>query len=305
MRPWTTRTLNAAVVAAGFATATTGTASAADTANPGLPDLSQVPDDLGITAPLHTCQTPAGTLQKQTMGSCADVTLKAEAPNPVKKVGADIATTARGTAGEMLSERSSLPSVQPGPVLGHVAKAKARVEQLVDSRPTVGVEAETTSAGRSNERGKHAKLLEAEVGPRHPGHEGVSAADTAVDLTAAQGGSIEPLKPVGAVVSKALQSAPSPSADGRANLPKTLQDAPPQASDSRANLPRIGEILPAHKHTPALAALDNGLTGVTSRADTTDRGGETLPGTGTPVGTPSDALPIVGSVPNPGSALGL
>ncbi|MDR7301184.1 hypothetical protein [Haloactinomyces albus] len=290
MRPWTTRTLNAAVVAAGFAAVGTGSASAADTATPGLPDLTQAPDDIGITAPLHTCQAAADL----PMGPCPNVTVKASIPNVFKQVGADITTMAHGVAGELRDSRQPLSAGNATRVLGHVTAETTRLQRMTDTRPTVSAEVETGNTARTESGGKHAKLLDAEVGPRHSGHEGVSAADTAVDLTAAQGQSIAPLtNSVGTVV------------------PRSVQDAPPQVSDGRVNLPRAGEALPAHRNTPAMAALDDGLTGVAGKTGTTgqtgvarssgmaERASDTLAGIGTPVGTPSDSLPVVGSVPNP------
>ncbi len=206
MRPWTTRTVQMAVVAAGFAAVGTGTASAAQA--PDVPDLSTVPDDIGFTAPADACRIQEGPGYGPTKAPCVDAQLHASSPNVIKKVGADIATTAHDVAGDLQDGRPPLSAEKVNRVLGHVASGANDVQRLTKTRPTVGVKATPEHVGLFQE--KHpgsGRLVDAEVGPREPGHEGVSAVDTAVDATVMQGFRSTPLNPVGAVT-PALQDTP-------------------------------------------------------------------------------------------------
>lgn len=238
MRPWTTRTLNAVVVAAGFATAGTGVASAAPS-DVAMPDLTQVPDEIGFTAPLDTCHNPG--VPGREKAPCADVTLQADSPNVIKEVGKEVTTTSHALAGELSDKQPVLAPGEPNRLLAHAAKGVAHVEQMADTRPTVGVQADPQHTGLLNEKTPKASLLDAEVGPRQPDHEGFSAADTAVDATVAQGFSVKPMtSPVGDVA-------------------KVSEQSPLRTSGAPVTLPKVGDVVPAAKQAPALASVDDGL----------------------------------------------
>ncbi|SDY62077.1 hypothetical protein SAMN05216215_103110 [Saccharopolyspora shandongensis] len=244
MRPWTTRTVKAAVVAAGFAAVGTGAAAAAESIDLPKPDLSSFPDNIGVRAPLNTCQLQNGPGYSPTKAPCADTQVYANTPNMVKKVGADITTTARGIGGELRDGRPVLAPGKPNQVLGHVFAETTRVAQMTKTRPTIGGSVAPDHLGVASERIPGATLLDTEVGPREPGHQGMSTLDTAVDLTAAQGYATEPLaNPVGAAAS-ALQR----------NL---LQNSGEQVA-----LPQPEKLVPAIEKTQVASELDGGATDV-------------------------------------------
>ncbi|MBB5155255.1 hypothetical protein [Saccharopolyspora phatthalungensis] len=242
MRPWTTRTVQAAVVAAGFAAVGTGAASASENAEIPKPDLSSVPDDVGFLAPVNACQAQDGPGYGPTKAPCADTQLHANTPNLVKKVGADITTTAYGVGGELQDGRPMLTPGKPNRVLGHVFAETTRAAQLTKTRPTVGGSVIPDHLGVVTERVPDAALLNTEVGPRQPGHQGTSALDTAIDLTAAQGYDTAPLTdPVGMVA-------------------PTLANNPLQTSGEPMTLPQPEKILPATGKLPATPRLDNSVS---------------------------------------------
>ncbi len=238
MRPWTTRTLNAVVVAAGFATAGTGVASAAPATDAAMPDLTQVPDEVDFTVPLETCRNPG--VPGREKAPCANVNLQASTPNTIKEVGKEIATTSHGVAGELRDQQPVLAPGEPNRLLGHVAGGLAEAERLVDTRPAVGVDVESRHTGVLNERGQDATLVKAQTGPLQPGHQGFSALDTGVDAAVAQGYSVEPMtSPVGDVM-------------------KVVESSPLQSSGAPVALPEPADVVPAAKQVPALASLDHG-----------------------------------------------
>lgn len=239
MRPWTTRTVKAAVVAAGFAAVGTGATAAAESTDLPKPDLSSVPDHIGVLAPLNACQMQDGPGYGQTKAPCADTELHANTPNLVKKVGADITTTAHGMGGELRDGRSLLAAGKPNRMLGHVFAETARVEQMTKTRPAVGGSVVPNHLGVVSGRVPNAALLDTEIGPREPGHQGTSALDTAIDLTAAHGYETKPLaNPVGAV-------APAP--------PNNLRPGEPVA------VPQAERLQPAVSKLPATSELNGGL----------------------------------------------
>ncbi|GAA0516031.1 hypothetical protein GCM10011581_47530 [Saccharopolyspora subtropica] len=240
MRPWTTRTVQAAVVAAGFAAVGTGAANAAENPELPKPDLSSVPDHVGFFAPVNACQMQEGAGFGPTKAPCADAQLHAGSPNLVKQVGVDITTTAHGVAGELRDGRPLLAPGKPDRVLGHVATQAARVEQLTRTRPTIGGSVLPDHLGVVDKRVPNAALLDAEIGPRTPGHQGVSAVDTALDLTAAQGFSSVPLSDPGAAVAPLLRTNPL------------------QTSGERVTLPKVARALPVADEVPAVSELDAG-----------------------------------------------
>ncbi|GAA4619893.1 hypothetical protein GCM10023108_46800 [Saccharopolyspora hordei] len=200
MRPWTTRTVQAAVVAAGFAAVGAGTASAAETTDVPEPDLSSIPDQIGFTAPVNACQMQEGAGFGPVKAPCADAQLHASSPNLVKQVGVDITTTAHGVAGELQDGSSPLVPGKANRVLGHLVAEGDRLAGMTKTRPTLGVSATPEHIGVLHERVPDATLLDAEIGPYTPGHQGVSAVDTAFDVTAVQGFESQPvISPVGAI----------------------------------------------------------------------------------------------------------
>lgn len=237
MRPWTTRTLQAAVVAAGFAAAGTSTASAAEAPLP-APDLSQVPDEVGFTVPVDACDTQQPAFHP-TKAPCADAQLRANTPNLFKQVGADIVTTTHGVAGELRDGRSILAPGKPARLLDHVFAETARLEQKTKTRPELGVEVDPDHTGLFDRHTPEGGFLEAELGPRKPDHEGVSTADTALELTAVRGYELKPLE----------------------NPVNALATALPNSQSDPVALPKLGHLAPAANDMPALAMLDNGITG--------------------------------------------
>ncbi|MGP4020459.1 hypothetical protein [Saccharopolyspora sp. 5N708] len=261
MRPWTTRTVQAAVVAAGFAAVGTGAAAAADNTDIPKPDLSSVPDNIEIFAPMNACQMQDGPGYGSTKAPCADTQLHANTPNLIKKVGADITTTGHGVAGELRDGRPLLAPGKPNQVLDHVFAQTTRVAKMTKTRPTVGGSVTPDHLGVLTERMPSAALLDTEVGPLKPGHQGTSALDTAVDLTAAQGYEAEPLtNPVGMVT-------------------PVLQNNPLETSGEPVTLPQPEKVLPLADKLPVVSQLDKGagaatrdvtkqLTGLLGRAST-------------------------------------
>ncbi|GAA3355144.1 hypothetical protein GCM10020366_14060 [Saccharopolyspora gregorii] len=191
MRPWTTRTLQAAVVAAGFAAVGAGTASAAPTPDLAKPDLSTVPDTIGATVPVNACSAQDAPGFNSTKAPCVDAQLRAEAPNVVKQVGADIVTTTHGVAGE-LRDGKQLDEAKLTRISQHIGDERLRVEGLAKTRPTIGFDVEPRHTGIVDSHAPGGGFLKGEIGPRQPDHQGVSTGDTAVALTAAQGYTVGP-----------------------------------------------------------------------------------------------------------------
>lgn len=252
MRPWTTRTLNAVVVAAGFAAVGAGTATAdspeATTPDLTKPDLSQVPDEIGFTAPIDTCQKPGVPGQEKV--PCADTTLHANAPNLFKEVGKEITRASHGLANEVRDEEPALESGEASRLLGQVGTTAQKVDQLSKTRPEVGLNVRPENAGVLQSKSDEGELLNAEVGPRGSSHEGVSAADTAVDATIAQGYEAKPLtNPVGTVTRAAGES-------------------PLSTAQQPVELPKAGHVVPAAKQAPAVRELDDNPSGAVRDAVT-------------------------------------
>lgn len=271
MRPWTTRTLQVAVVAAGFAAAGTATASAEPADPIPTPDLTRIPDDVGFSVPVDACGPQDGAAFHAVKAPCADAGLRVSTPNVVKRVGADIVTTTHGMAGELRDGRPILAPGKPNRVLGHVFAETTRLKYMTKTRPTVEAEVRPEHTGVFDRHKPDSGLLDATIGPRQQDHQGVSAADTAVELTAVRGFEFEPVaNPVGA-------AAP------------VLRDNPLHLSEG-ATLPKLGQLLPVANDMPALAMLDNGVAGaakeLTGKAST---GVEQ-----SPIGVDAESLPIVG-----------
>lgn len=237
MRPWTTRSLQAAVAAAGIAAAGTGTAAAA-----GNSAFTDVPDDIRADVPADTCATPSGLAPERNVAPCADVDLKTSTPNVVKTVGADITTMAHGIEGELRDGQPVLAPGKPNRVLGHVFAETTRLENMTQTRPNVGIAVEPDRTGFLDKTRPGGGLLEAEVGPRGPSHEGFSAADTAVELTAAQGYEVDPLfEPVGLVKTATEQT-------------------PVQNPGQPVGVPDPAGMVPAVEQVPATAEVDHAAT---------------------------------------------
>ncbi|MGW1677715.1 hypothetical protein [Saccharopolyspora sp. NPDC002376] len=230
-------------MAAGFAAVGTGAASAAETTDLPKPDLSSIPDQVGFTAPVNACQMQNGLGFSPVKAPCADAQLHANSPNLIKQVGKDITTTGHGIAGELRDGRPALAPGKPNRVLSHVSAEGNRLTGMTKERPTIGASVTPENLGVLHAKNSNATLLDAEVGPRQPDHQGVSTADTAVDVTAAQGYEAEPaVNPVGAVA-------------------PTLQRNPLNAPGEVMPLPKPDQLVPAVGKIPPVAALDQGLGG--------------------------------------------
>ncbi|MBE9375793.1 hypothetical protein IQ251_15175 [Saccharopolyspora sp. HNM0983] len=239
MHPWTTRTVKAAVVAAGFAAVGTGTAAAADEPELTKPDLSSVPDEIGFKAPINACSMQEQPGFGSTKAPCADAELYAKSPNLVKKVGTDITRAGHGVADELRAEGPLLTPEKPSRITGHLVNGAAEIEQATKARPTVGGSATPDHLGLLTEHTENAELLDAEIGPRGPQHSGTSALDTAVELTAAQGYSTEPVaEPVGAVM-------------------PLLENNPLQTSREPVTVEPLEETVPAAQNAPVVSELDD------------------------------------------------
>ncbi|ASU77758.1 hypothetical protein CDG81_04870 [Actinopolyspora erythraea] len=252
MRPWTTRTLNAVVVAAGFAAAGTGAAAAdspeATTPDLNKPDLSQVPDEIDFTVPLDTCKNP-GVPGREKM-PCADTTLRTNTPNLVKEVGAEIARFGHGVGNEVRDDEPTLQSGEATRLLGQAATTTAKAEQLTKTRPEVGVNVRPDHTGVLRQNSGEAELLDAEVGPRGETHEGASALDTAVDATVAQGYDSKPVtNPVG-------------------TMGKVVSNNPLQTSSKPVELPEVEHVVPATKDAPTVRRVADDPSGAVRDAAT-------------------------------------
>ncbi|QGK71220.1 hypothetical protein GIY23_18350 [Allosaccharopolyspora coralli] len=237
MRPWTTRSLQAAVAAAGIAAAGTGTATAA-----GSSALTDAPDDIRVDVPADTCVMPDGVAPDNNIAPCADVNVTTSTPNVVKTAGADITTMAHGIEGELQDGQPVLAPGKPNRVLGHAFAETTRIENMTQTRPNLGVDVEPGRTGFLDQTRPGGGLLDAEVGPRGPSHEGFSAADTAVDLTAAQGHEVDPMfEPVGMVTSATEQT-------------------PLQSPGEQVGVPAPAEMIPAVQQVPATTKLDDAAT---------------------------------------------
>ncbi len=261
MRPWTMRTLRAAVVAAGFAAIGTGTASATEASEPPMPDLTKVPDDIGFTAPLDACRIQEGPAYGSAKAPCADAKLTVKSPNLLKQAGVDIIRTSHGVAGEFQDGRPPLAPGKTTRVLGHVGAEANRAGGMTKTRPTLDADVRPGHTGVLNERTPDARLLDTELGPRQPDHQGVSTADTAVALDAARGYEVGPLAaPVGMVE-------------------PVLKNNPAQKPGNPVTLPRVSQAVPAAKQLPALAQLDSAVPGAVEQSANELAGGiRRLPG---------------------------
>lgn len=236
MRPWTTRTLQAAVVAAGLAAAGTGTASAAQTPELTEPDLSAVPDEIGFTAPIDACRAQDAPGFNATKAPCVDAQLRVSAPNVVKQVGAQVIRTSHGVAGALADGRS-LDTAKLTQVSQHVGEAKNGLLGLAETRPTIGVSAQPRHTGVLEPHSPQSSLLNAEIGPRGAKHEGVSGVDTALALTAAQGYTVGPVANPGAALKPVVQS------DQRTGQP-------------RLDLPEPSDVVPGARQVTSMTRAD-------------------------------------------------
>jgi hypothetical protein len=198
--------------------------------------------------PVNACEMQDGPGFGPAKAPCADTTLHANSPNTLKKVGADITTTAHGAAGEFRDGRPLLAPGKPNRVLGHVVAEGTRVQQMTRTRPTVGTTVTPGHQGVLTERAPDARLLDAEVGPRPPQHQGLSTADTAVKLTAVRGYDSAPVSnPLGMVA-------------------PTLQGSPLQTAGEPVTLPEVDRILPAAGPVPVVSKLNQGAGATTADA---------------------------------------
>ncbi|GAA2348543.1 hypothetical protein GCM10009854_27370 [Saccharopolyspora halophila] len=244
MPSWTTRTAKVAIVAAGFATAGAGAANAAGTSDIQKPDLSTVPDTIDAQAPANACQMQEGAAFSPTKAPCVDAQLGAKSPNVIKQVGVDITKTAHGAAGELQDGRQLLAPGKPNRVLGHVFAETTRLSNMTKTRPTVSGSVQPEHVGVVHEHTDSASLLDFKVGPRGPAHEGFSAADTAVEMTAAQGYENEPI------------------ADPAGLAAPTLENNPLQTSGEPVTLAKPSDVLPAASDAPVLGKVDKAVGGV-------------------------------------------
>lgn len=201
MRPWTTRTLHVALLAAGVAALGSGTASAADLPG-GTPEVPAAPAQLGGALPLALCQPPV-PVQGQGMIPCADAGIGAQAPNIIKDGALTVAGTAQAAGQEL---QNGQPLADPHRVTDLAAIGARGATQLAaidHQRPSANLGLNPGNTGLLDK----GTLLDSALSPHQPGQPGFSAGDTQADLTALHGETLAPLTDPSRTVSE-LTAAP-------------------------------------------------------------------------------------------------
>ncbi|ASO22417.1 hypothetical protein FHR81_004226 [Actinoalloteichus hoggarensis] len=319
----TSRTLQAAVMAAGFAAMGAGAAMA--TESDSRTALPERPQDIGAELPLHSCQSLAYQYAGSEIVPCADITAKAG----VRNVLAQPAYTVEGTALALADQ-----FVTPGPLLdvdrvnrlsGAVGHEVDEITDLQTTRPDISLDVAPGNTGVLDE-GSRDSLLQTRIWERPENHSGFSAADTALEVNAVRGYTIgQPVeangltRPVTAAVSQTpLNSAPT--LPETAELPLVGPLADRALDQVTADLDSTRQADPLGEVTDTVGAMtsnlnlegDSALGGLTAQpaaGATTPRdqeGGLGNLGVATPVGALTDALlapqPKPGSVqPTPGA----
>lgn len=187
MRPWTTRTLHVALLAAGVAALGSTTASASELPG-GTPDVAGAPAQIGGALPLALCQPPV-PVQGQHMLPCADTNLGAQSPNLVKQGALNVAGTAAGLGGQ-LSDGQPLTGPQRVPqTVGLAARQLNRLVAMDHQRPDVALGLAPGNTGSIDQ----GTLLGGTVRPHQAGAPGFSALDTALNLDAVHGETLKPI----------------------------------------------------------------------------------------------------------------
>lgn len=224
MRPWTTRTLHVALLAAGVAALGSATASAAELPG-GTPDVAGAPSQIGGALPLALCQPPVPVQGQHTL-PCADTNLGMQAPNLAKKGATTIAGTAAGVGGQ-LADGKPITEPQRVPALAGVAAHQLnQLAALNRQRPDTSLGLAPGNTGVIDK----GTLLDGTVRPHQPGEPGFSAADTQANLDAVQGETLKPISSPDRAVSE-LTGTPQTLASnvaGGGNLP-VATDLPGQA----------------------------------------------------------------------------
>lgn len=170
----------ATVLAIGLSAA--GASSAA--ADP-APDMTGAPSpDRTASAPVHTCQALHGVGHGLEAAPCLDTDLGMRVPNPARNpdLARTVHTLRDGAQGADPLQR----------VVGGVLSSQAAVNSLAKTRPTVDLNARPDYPGVLEPRQSTRGLLGAEVGPRQPNQNGVSAVDTAAQVDAVHGYNLRP-----------------------------------------------------------------------------------------------------------------
>ncbi|AOS65367.1 hypothetical protein [Actinoalloteichus hymeniacidonis] len=255
----TSRTLQAAVMAAGFAAMGAGTAMATD-ATDRLPSKADVPTDIGAELPLHSCQSPAYAVTGSEIVPCADVTAKASIPN----VFVQPAYTLEGTALALADQFTT-----PGPLLdvnrvnrlgGALGTEVAEVTALQRTRPDIALDVAPGNTGVLDQSTSDT-LLSTRLRERPENYSGFSAVDTAVEINAVEGYTLgQPLDPntitrpvTGAVSGGPLGSTPT--------LPETA-DVPVVGPAADQALTRISSDIDGVREAAPLGEVTGTVSGV-------------------------------------------
>ncbi|GAA2790082.1 hypothetical protein [Saccharopolyspora taberi] len=194
MSQWTARTLQAAVVAAGVTAVGGGFVPSAEAA-PAGPERAGIPDNVEVNLPVDGCS------KHRAPEPCLDGGAHVAVPTLVKEVGGHVVRTKDGLA---RSARHGLSPQTAVETLGVVYGESMLVQETAKARPTVGVGVRPDNVAGFNRLPGPGGVLNAEVGPRGPNHEGVSAVDTAFTLDFVRGYAqdrpVNPARMVGKVV---------------------------------------------------------------------------------------------------------
>ncbi|GAA0529474.1 hypothetical protein A8924_6708 [Saccharopolyspora erythraea NRRL 2338] len=260
--PWGTRTLQAAVVAAGVTAVGGGAVAIADGGQatpPSGPELTRIPEQVELAAPIDGCKP-----QDVSAKTCVDAVGRVVAPTLVHQAGADLGQSRSELGSALRVERPLVSFGKAQRALDAVQNTSHRAQELGRTRPTTQVGLWPDNIGPLHKQTADGVLFDAELAPRPPDHEGVSALDTVSRLDAAHGYGMRPATvPVGTVMPLARQA---PGVDPlltevntRGNaLAKTYQRIAPAPQPPAPAVPPSAA--PAsERQTPALPSLDSTL----------------------------------------------
>ncbi|WP_249124226.1 hypothetical protein [Saccharopolyspora erythraea] len=226
---------------------------------PSGPELTRIPEQVELAAPIDGCKP-----QDVSTKTCLDAVGRVVAPTVVHQAGADLAQTRSELAPALRVERPLVSFGKAQRALDAVQNTSHRAQDLGRTRPTTQLGLWPDNVGPVHKQTADGVLFDAELAPRPPDHEGVSALDTVTRLDAAHGyGLRPPAIPVGDVVSLARKApAVDPlltEVDSRGNaLAKTYQRiAPAPQAPAPAVPPSAAPASP--RQTPALPSLDSTL----------------------------------------------
>ncbi|HEY8373273.1 MAG TPA: hypothetical protein VIL00_11060 [Pseudonocardiaceae bacterium] len=178
MRPWTKRTLHAAVLAAGFTALGASMASASPAQEPRIDLPTTTPTELNLDIPLDTCNPPSlefyeahgvevpeeavPYLTSNEQVPCWDASLHLNVPNVPVQAGTALAGTTSGLAHELVGDDE--PITDPHNVEGVLGLlgVDGRGEGLIHQRPEAGFELAVDNVGVLDDTEHLASL---DVGP--------------------------------------------------------------------------------------------------------------------------------------------